>query len=88
MERAEVDILLAIAKSYYDGFRVNKQKGDDWHKVLKGYSFTTLEKNLRVHALRSSHPPKVADLIRGPYRDPGTRAVADRPETELISWTK
>jgi hypothetical protein len=88
MEREEVDTLLANVKSYYDSFRVNRKKADDWHKILKGYSFTTLEKNLQVHTGRSSRPPVVADLIRGPYRDPGTRAVADRPETELVSWNR
>lgn len=88
MTRDEVLKLLTIAQSYYHSFKVNRRKVDDWYEVLKGYSFATLEKNVRAHATRSLHPPRVAELISGPYRDPGTRAVADRPETELYSWNR
>lgn len=88
MTNDEVLKLLTMVQSYYHNFKVNQRKVDDWYKVLKGYSFATLEKNVRAHATRLPHPPGVSELISGPYRDPGTRAVADRPETELYSWTR
>lgn len=88
MTRDEVLKLLTISQSYYHSFKVNQRKVDDWHDVLKGYSFETLKKNLRAHVTKSVYPPSVKELISGPYRDPGTRAVANRPESELFSQAK
>ncbi|MEH7441942.1 replicative helicase loader/inhibitor [Bacillus sp. JJ1122] len=88
MTRDEVVKLLTMSQSYYQSFKVNQHKIDDWYEVLKSYSFDTLKKNLKVHATKSAYPPSVKDLISGPYRDPGTRAVANRPETELFSQAK
>jgi len=88
MTRDEVVKLLTMSQSYYQSFKVNQQKVDDWYEVLKSYSFETLKKNLKAHATKSVYPPSVKELISGPYRDPGTRAVANRPETELFSQAK
>lgn len=81
----EVVKLLTMSQSYYQSFKVNQHKIDDWYEVLKNYSFATLKKNLRVHTTKSVYPPSVKELISGPHRDPGTRAVANRPETELMN---
>jgi len=79
MTKREVFQLLKLISVYYDSYEIHQEKVDEWFQVVKEYSYSRLEENLRKHVAHSPYAPRISDLIRKPEN--GSRAIPNYEET-------